>query len=62
MEGHPTLAAVAEALLAAREALGEQRRGLEKRLRDRAREDDRARLLMTTPGVGVIVALTGGYI
>jgi transposase len=31
---------------------------LEKRLRDRAQEDERARLLMTTPGVGVIVALT----
>src|SRR5215213_414230 len=56
--GHPTLTAVAEALLAAREALGEQLRGLEKRLRDQAREDERARLLMTTPGVGVIVALT----
>jgi transposase len=49
---------VAEALLAAREVLGTQLRGLERRLRDRAREDDRARLLMTTPGVGVIVALT----
>jgi transposase len=36
----------------------EQLRGLEKRLRDQAREDERARLLMTTPGVGVIVALT----
>ena len=58
VEGHPTLATIAEALLAAREALGEQLRGLEKRLRDRAREDQRARLLMTTPGVGVIVALT----
>jgi transposase len=58
VEGHPTLAAIAEALLAARDALGEQLRGLEKRLRDQAREDDRARLLMTTPGVGVIVALT----
>ena len=58
VEGHPTLTAVAEALLAAREALGEQLRGLEKRLRDRAREDERTRLLMTTPGVGVIVALT----
>src|SRR5918993_960335 len=56
--GHPTLTAVAEALLAARETLGEQLRGLEKRLRDQAREDERARLLMTTPGVGVIVALT----
>src|SRR5919199_1548364 len=56
--GHPVLTAVAEALLAAGEALGEQLRGLEKRLRDQAREDERARLLMTTPGVGVIVALT----
>ena len=58
VEGHPTLTVVAEALLAAREALGEQLRGLERRLRDQAREDGRARLLMTTPGVGVIVALT----
>jgi len=56
--GHPTLTAVAEALLAAREVLGDQLRGLEKRLRDQAREDRRARLLMTAPGVGVIVALT----
>ena len=58
VEGQPTLTAVAEALLAAREVLETQLRGLEKRLRDRAREDGRARLLMTTPGVGVIVALT----
>src|SRR3712207_2794068 len=58
VEGHLILAAIAEALLAAREALGEQLRGLEKRLRDQAREDERARLLMTTPGVGVVVALT----
>ena len=56
--GHPALTAVAEALLAAREVLGTQLRGLEGRLRNRAREDERARLLMTTPGVGVIVALT----
>ena len=31
---------------------------VEKRLRDQAREDGRARLLMTAPGVGVVVALT----
>ena len=31
---------------------------LEKRLRKQARADDRAQLLMTVPGVGVIVALT----
>ena len=58
VEGHPTLTAVAEALLAARDALGTQLRALEKRLRDQAREDERIRLLMTTPGVGAIVALT----
>jgi transposase len=58
VERHPCLTAVAEALLAAREVLGVQLGGLEKRLRDAARSDDRARLLMTTPGVGVIVALT----
>src|SRR3954468_22415806 len=63
VEGHPTLTVVAEALLAARDALGEQLRNLEKRLCKKrlckqAREDARARLLMTTPGVGVIVALT----
>ena len=56
--GHPTLTAVAEALLAARDVLGEQLRGLDKRLCKQAREDNRARLLMTAPGVGVIVALT----
>ena len=47
--GHPTLTAVAEALLAARDVLGEQLRGLEKRLRDQARQDERVRLLMTAP-------------
>jgi transposase len=52
VEGHPTLTAVAEALLAAREVLGAQLRDLEKRLRGQAREDQRTRLLMTTPGVG----------
>ena len=52
VEGHPILTAVAEALLAAREALAAQLRGLEKRLRDQARDDERARLLMTAPGVG----------
>jgi transposase len=57
VEGHPTLTAVAEALLAARGVLGEQLRRLDKRLRDQARDDKRVRLLMTTPGVGVIVAL-----
>jgi transposase len=58
VEGHATLTVVAEALLAARETLGAQLCDLEKRLRHQAREDERAQLLMSVPGVGVIVALT----
>lgn len=58
VEGHPALAAIADALLAARETLGEQLRGLETRVRAQARDDKRTRLLMTAPGVGAIVALT----
>src|SRR3954449_12852632 len=57
-DGHPTLVAVADALLVARAVLGEQLGKLQKRLVSLAREDTRARLLMSTPGVGVIVALT----
>lgn len=56
--GHATLSTVAEAMLAAREALFGEWQKLEKRLRSLAREDSRARRLMTTPGVGTIVALT----
>jgi transposase len=58
VEGHPTLLAVADALLLARATLGEQLGKLQKRLVLLARDDMRARLLMTTPGVGVLVALT----
>ncbi len=58
VDGHATLVAVADALLLARAVLGEQLGKLEKRLVSLARQDTRARLLMSTPGVGVIVALT----
>ena len=58
VDGHPTLLVVAEALLAARVALVTQLKGVEKRLISLARDDRRARLLMSAPGVGVIVALT----
>ncbi|WP_158802556.1 IS110 family transposase [Acidisoma sp. L85] len=58
VEGQPTLVAVADALLLARGTLGEQLGKLQKRLVSLARDDARARLLMTTPGVGVLVALT----
>ena len=50
--GHPTLQLVAEALLAARGALGEQLSKLEKRVRMLARSDQQVRRLMSTPGVG----------
>ena len=56
--GHPTLLTAMEALLTARAALGEQLQRLEKRVRSLARDDQRARLLMSAPGVGAIVALT----
>src|SRR5271165_6017533 len=47
--GHPTLLAVAEALLVARRALGEQLSNLEKRVRALARDDRRVRRLMSAP-------------
>src|SRR4051794_3363958 len=58
IDGHATLLVVADALLSARAALGEQLGKLQKRLVSLARQDTRARLLMSTPGVGVLVALT----
>jgi transposase len=58
VEGQPTLTAIAGALLAARAVLARELAGLEKRLRGLARLDPRTRLLMSTPGVGVVVALT----
>ena len=56
--GHPSLEVIADGLLAARVAL---RRGFdrfEKQVRDAARRDTRARLLMSIPGVGAIVSLS----
>src|SRR5215472_5752575 len=50
--GHSTLQLVAEAILAARAALGEQLSKLEKRVGMLARSDQRVRRLMSTPGVG----------
>jgi transposase len=58
VEGHPSLQVVAEALLAVRTVLVREFNGFEKRLRSMARSDARTRLLMSTPGVGTIVALT----
>lgn len=58
VEGHPTLEVIAQALLKARRVFADELRGLERRVREMARHDERARRLMTTPGVGVLVALT----
>ena len=55
--GHPILAALAEAMLAARAALMAQYSGLHRQMLGLARSSAKARLLMTTPGVGPVVAL-----
>jgi transposase len=56
--GHPTLEALAEAVLAAHAVLLREFNGFERRVRTMARHDAKARLLMSAPGVGTIVALT----
>jgi transposase len=58
IEGHPTLEAIAASLLKVRDALADEFAGFDRKLRAMARQDDNARRLMTTPGVGVLVALT----
>ena len=60
VSGHPTLQIIAEALLAVHEVLLREFKGFEKRVRIMARHDAKARLLMTTTGVGPIVSLTYG--
>jgi transposase len=56
--GHPNLEAIGESLLAVREVLRREFNAFEKRVRAMARSDAKARLLMSTPAVGPIVALT----
>jgi transposase len=56
--GHPHLQMIADALLAVHAALRKQFAAFEKQIRKMARSETRARLLMSTPGVGPIVALT----
>ena len=58
VEGNATLEVIAAALLVVHETLRRELAGLEKRVRSIARSDGRVRLLMSTPGVGAIVALT----
>jgi transposase len=58
VEGHPTLRTIAQALLAVHAALLREFNALERQVRGLARSHPQARLLMTTPAVGPIVALT----
>jgi transposase len=56
--GHPSLELIAAALLAAHAVLLREFKAFEKQVRAMARGDAKARLLMSTPAVGPIVALT----
>jgi transposase len=58
VEGHPHLEAIGEALLSVRTVLLREFNAFEKRVRAMSRLDARTRLLMSTPSVGPIVALT----
>src|SRR4249920_3141506 len=57
-EHHPALKAIAKALLTVHEVLLKELNRFENQVRKLARGDARARLLMTTPGVGPVVGLT----
>ncbi len=58
VKSHPHLEAIGEALLSVRAVLLREFNAFEKRVRAMARTDARTRLLMSTPAVGPIVALT----
>ena len=58
VKGHPSLEAIAAALLAVRAVLLREFKAFEKRVRAMSLLDAKARLLMSTPAVGPIVSLT----
>ena len=58
--GHPSLEMIAKSLLSVRAVLQDEFKVFERRVRLMARSDAKARLLMSTPAVGTIVALTYG--
>ena len=58
VEGHPKLEAIGQALLSVRNVLLREFNAFERRVRAMSRCDARTRLLMSTPAVGPIVALT----
>jgi transposase len=57
-KGQATLEAIAEAMLKARDALTKEYKGRESQILKQSGRDERVRLLMTTPGVGAVTALT----
>ncbi|UAB88220.1 transposase [Ruegeria sp. SCSIO 43209] len=56
--GNPVLVAAIFPLPSARDAMAEEFAELDKQVRDQSRKDNVCRRLMTTPGVGAIVAMT----
>lgn len=58
IEGNPALETAANPILASRRMLRQELAGLEKVLRNHAKEDPVCPTLMTMPGVGPVVALT----
>jgi transposase len=56
--GHPALETIAEAVLAVHAVLKCEFDRFEKRVRNMARAHRQAELLMTTPGIGPVIALT----
>ena len=56
--GHPHLEMIANSLLAVHDVLRNEFKTIEKQVNKIVRSDTRARLLMSTPGVGPMVALT----
>jgi transposase len=58
VKGHPSLEAIAAALLRARAVLLAELNGFEKHVRQTSRLHAHARLLMSTPAVGPVISLT----
>lgn len=58
VSGNIMLEAASQAVLGARDRLRYELAGVERQLRDLARQDHACRLMMTMPGVGALVALT----
>lgn len=58
VSGNNMLEAASQAVLGARDRLRHELAGVERQLRDLARQDQACRLMMTMPGVGALVALT----